>query len=215
MFQISKSKWFKECDSNSIFFHTSIKSRSRRNVILSLKVGEVWLEGVSESRLIIFQRSSRSQISIDLFWMSQSFALSVENNLLLIVSFSSHELDIAITLCDGKKTYGLDDFSFSYLKRFWNLNMEHLKVMFDHSHWFSLLPYSFASYFVILIPKNNSHVLIYVISNIFLLLGLFISQWLKCQLLDQVRSWGNLFLQTNLPFIKIECQWMVWWLLIK
>lgn len=29
-----------------VFFHASSKSRSRRNIILSLKVGEEWIEGL-------------------------------------------------------------------------------------------------------------------------------------------------------------------------
>lgn len=31
-----------------IFFHTCVKSKSRKNVILAFKVGDVWLEEVSE-----------------------------------------------------------------------------------------------------------------------------------------------------------------------
>lgn len=48
--QISKSRLFKERDTNSGFFHAYVKIRSRINIILALKVCESWIEGVSEIR---------------------------------------------------------------------------------------------------------------------------------------------------------------------
>lgn len=49
-FQRSRSKWLRECDYNFGYFHAPVKSRSRRNVILALKVIEVWIEGVFDIR---------------------------------------------------------------------------------------------------------------------------------------------------------------------
>lgn len=45
--QRSRSKWIKKGDSSLSYFHTSINIISRRNIILPLKVREVWIEGVS------------------------------------------------------------------------------------------------------------------------------------------------------------------------
>lgn len=48
--RIKRFKWLKECDTNSCYFHVFVKSRTRRNVILSLKVKEIWIEGMSDIR---------------------------------------------------------------------------------------------------------------------------------------------------------------------
>jgi hypothetical protein len=46
--QKSSVRWVKEGDSNSKFFHESIKSRRRRNQLVALKDGEQWVQGVDE-----------------------------------------------------------------------------------------------------------------------------------------------------------------------
>lgn len=45
--QLVQSQIAKDEDAKSGFFHASIKSRSRINVILALKVGDRWVEGVA------------------------------------------------------------------------------------------------------------------------------------------------------------------------
>lgn len=54
LFQRVKVKWFKKRDANSGYFHASIKSKSNKNSILALKVGDRWIEGVSKIRHVIF-----------------------------------------------------------------------------------------------------------------------------------------------------------------
>jgi uncharacterized protein YtpQ (UPF0354 family) len=43
LFQRSRSKWLRQDDVNSKYFHGCVASRSKRNTISALKVGEMWL----------------------------------------------------------------------------------------------------------------------------------------------------------------------------
>jgi hypothetical protein len=42
-FQKSSSRWLREGDANSSFFHACVKSRKRSNSIVALKKGRSWL----------------------------------------------------------------------------------------------------------------------------------------------------------------------------
>jgi hypothetical protein len=46
--QKSRTKWIQEGDSNSRFFHASIKARRRKNQIVSLLKGDAQIQGVNE-----------------------------------------------------------------------------------------------------------------------------------------------------------------------
>jgi hypothetical protein len=46
-FQKSKSKWLKEGDANTSYFHACVKGRRRSNAIVALKRGDMWLENPS------------------------------------------------------------------------------------------------------------------------------------------------------------------------
>jgi hypothetical protein len=56
----------------------------------------------------------------------------------------------------GNKSSGPDEFNFAFLKKFWGMLKEDIRIMFDQFHGNSCLPKSFLSYFVTLIPKVGS-----------------------------------------------------------
>ncbi|GAU28651.1 hypothetical protein TSUD_159320 [Trifolium subterraneum] len=89
--QKSRTKWIQEGDSNSRFFHSSIKGHHRRNQIVMLKKGDVWLEGVEA----IKKEAKDHFVKLLLEdWNSRPFlqgvdfnSLSVDNNALLLAPF--------------------------------------------------------------------------------------------------------------------------------
>jgi len=54
---------------------------------------------------------------------------------------------------DGNKSPGPDGFDFAFLKEFWYLVKNEVRILFDQFHGNEVLPKNFLSYFVTLIPK--------------------------------------------------------------
>jgi exonuclease III len=50
IFQRSRSKWLKEGDTNSRYFHSCIKTRNRRNKVVALRTPSGWVEGPIQVR---------------------------------------------------------------------------------------------------------------------------------------------------------------------
>jgi hypothetical protein len=158
--QQSRQTWLREGDSNSRFFHASVKSRGKRNLISALQVGETWLESPADIR----------QATVDYFKLKFSTvsclrpkldgvsfpSLSEEENCWLTRPFALEELESMVKECDGNKSPGPDGFNFAFVKALWNVFKGEIRIMFDQFHGIGSLPKSFTSYFVALIPKINS-----------------------------------------------------------
>lgn len=52
-FQRSRSKWLKEEDVNSKFFHRSVKLGSTRNAIKALRLDDAWIQSPSDVRRVV------------------------------------------------------------------------------------------------------------------------------------------------------------------
>lgn len=79
--------------------------------------------------------------------------ISEEENRSLIAPFSLREIEVVVKESDGNKSPGPDGFNFAFFKEFWYLLKHEIRIMFDQFHANEVLPKSFLSYFVALIPK--------------------------------------------------------------
>jgi hypothetical protein len=162
IFQRSRSKWLKEGDSNSKFFHGCVKARAKLNTISALKVNEVWLESPFEIKTAVsnyFENHVASYPRRRPKLGGVVFpSISGEENLELTSPFTLEEIEEVVKSSDGNKSPGPDGFNFSFLKKFWELLKGDIRIMFDQFHGNSCLPKSFLSYFVTLIPKVSSPV---------------------------------------------------------
>jgi len=75
------------------------------------------------------------------------------SNDLLVASFLLLEIEAVVMDCDGNKSSGPNGFNFAFIKAFWYLLKGKVRLMFEQFHGNEVLPRSFLSYFVALIPK--------------------------------------------------------------
>ena len=160
MFQRSKSKWLKDGDANSKYFHTCVKARASRNSLKAIKVDGTWVEKPTKVRKVVVDYF-RNQVA-DTHWERPTLdgvdfaTLSGEDNRDLNSPFSMLEIEEVIKTSDGNKSPGPDGFNFAFFKYFWYLLKHEIHIMFDQFYANEVLPKSFLSFFVTLIPKVSA-----------------------------------------------------------
>ncbi|GAU51479.1 hypothetical protein TSUD_413680 [Trifolium subterraneum] len=104
--QKSRTKWAQEGDSNSRYFHASIKSRRRKNQIVTLKKDGEWIQGVAE-----IKEEVRDHYSKQFFeeWSNRPFlqginfnTLSADDNASLLQPFVEEEVATSRPARPGK-----------------------------------------------------------------------------------------------------------------
>jgi hypothetical protein len=156
-FQKSRSKWLKEGDANTSFFHACIKSRKSSNKITALKKGNSWVskpEEVKEEIVVYFKKHFR-----EVDWCRPTLdglqfpTINDAQREALEAIFLEEEVAVVVVDSDGNKSPGPDGFNFNFFKKFWGLLKKELLMLFAEFYSNSKLPSSFSSYFITLIPK--------------------------------------------------------------
>jgi hypothetical protein len=212
-FQRSRSRWLKEGDSNTKYFHACIKSKSRRNTISALNTSLGWVEGpngVREATVDFFKNHYSNDV-----WKRPNLdgivfpMLSEVDNNHLIAPFSMEEIEEAVMDCDGSKCPGPDGFNLAFIKEFWELMKHEVRILFDQFSGNECLPRCLLSYFLTLIPKVKSPQSLGDFRPISLL-----GCWYK--LLSKVLSSrlakviGVLIPKPNRPFLRVGNWWKGW-----
>jgi hypothetical protein len=160
LLQRSRTRWLREGDLNSAYFHACVKSRGNRNFLNALKVDGRWVESPVQIRQAVvahftnlFSSPPWSRPNLDGIVFP---TISEVDNCNLIRIFSLEEVQLVVSDCDGNKSPGPGGFNFSFIKSFWNLLKGEISTLFDQFHVNANLPKSFSSFFVALIPKVQS-----------------------------------------------------------
>ncbi|GAU44056.1 hypothetical protein TSUD_399540 [Trifolium subterraneum] len=159
-FSGSRSRWLKEGDANTSYFHASVNGRCRKNSIFALRVGDRWVESVSEVRAQIvdyfrihFSESMDNRPTLDGIEFQGVDPIEVAT---LTAPFTITEIEEVVMSSDGDKSPGPDAFNFAFLKSYWGLLKDEVRVLFAQFFVMANLPRSFSSYFITLIPKIQS-----------------------------------------------------------
>ncbi|CAJ2637710.1 unnamed protein product [Trifolium pratense] len=157
--QKSRTKWIQEGDSNTRFFHASIKSRHRRNQIANLKKGDVLIQGVAEIKEEVKDHFFRHFTEE---WHSRPFlqgidfnTLSSEDNSFLLEPFGEEEVRDTVWSCDGNKSPGPDGFNLNFLKACWPIVKEDVMAFVLEFQENACLPKAVTASFLTLIPKKD------------------------------------------------------------
>jgi exonuclease III len=157
--QKSRLKWVKEGDSNSKFFHESIKNRRRRNQLVALKDGDSWVQGVAEVKSYVknyFENNFKENWEHRPNLNGIAFnTLSEEDNLSLMAPFSVDEVREVIWSCDGNKCPGPDGYNFNFLKSCWEIIKCDIMEFMAEFHKNAVLPKAITASFLALIPKKD------------------------------------------------------------
>jgi hypothetical protein len=158
--QQSRSRWLKEGDANSRYFHSMLASRRRGNTISLVQVDGVTLEGVDQVRQAVFSHFANhfKARNVERPGVENlSFrSLSVVEGSSLIRPFSESEVKDAVWDCDSFKSPGPDGVNFGFIKDFWEEMKGDVMRFISEFHRNSKLTKGLNSTFIALIPKVDS-----------------------------------------------------------
>jgi hypothetical protein len=152
-------KWIQEGDSNSRFFHASLKGRHCRNQIVMLKKGEEWIGGVTEVKREATEHF-RKHLSEE--WTSRPFldnlafnSLSVDDKAWLVEPFDEAEVKEAIWSCDGNKSPGPNSYNINFFKSCWLIVKKDAVDFLCEFYENAILPKAVTASFLTLVPKKD------------------------------------------------------------
>ena len=158
--QQSRSRWLKDGDANSKYFHSMLSSRRRRNSIVSLMVNGNLVEGVQPIRNAFFshfQEHFAAQNILRLGAENLLFKqLSYAEGRSLILPFTEAEVKVAVWDCDSFKSPGPDGVNIGFIKDFWEDIKGDVMRFISEFHRNDKLSRGINSTFIALIPKVDN-----------------------------------------------------------
>jgi hypothetical protein len=158
--QQSRSKWLKEGDANSKYFHSLLASRRRGNAISSIQVDGVTLEGVQPVRQAAYAHFATHFKARDVIRPGvenlRFRTLSGAEGSGLTKPFSESEVKAAVWDCDSFKSPGPDGVTFGFIKDFWEDMKGDVMRFISEFHRNGKLTKGLNSTFIALIPKVDS-----------------------------------------------------------
>ncbi|GLT27742.1 hypothetical protein SLA2020_027180 [Shorea laevis] len=156
--QKSRSKWVREGDANTHFFHRVAKGRRAYNNIAGLKCDGAWIDDpdIVKNEIVryfrsLFQGESWNRPKPGDIKFQQ---ISEEKKDWLERPFSVEEIEEGLRSCDGSTASGPDGYNFNFLKFAWHCIKEDFINFFSEFYRNGKLVRGLNSSFIALIPKK-------------------------------------------------------------
>ncbi|CAJ2674496.1 unnamed protein product [Trifolium pratense] len=158
--QQSRSRWLKEGDANTKYFHSILANRRRGNTISSLQVDNTMVEGVAPIRNAVvshfaahFKAVTMERPGVENLAFKRLQVAEVSS---LIKPFSLDEIKEAVWDCDSYKSPGPDGINFGFVKDFWADIKGDIVRFCSEFHRNGRLTKGLNATFIALIPKVDS-----------------------------------------------------------
>jgi hypothetical protein len=155
-----QSRWLKEGDANSKYFHLVLTSRRRGNAISVIQADGVTLEGVNPIRNAVFSHFAAHFKALNVERPgcdNLNFRqLSLIERGVLTKPFSEAEVKAAVWDCDSYKSPGPDGVNVGFYKDFWGDLRGDVMRFISEFHRNGKLSKGLNSTFIALIPKIDS-----------------------------------------------------------
>ena len=155
--QKSRSKWIKEGDNNTSYFHRIINYSKRRNALRGMLIDGSWVENPNMIKAEVMQHfqsrfSEPHLLRPNLDGISFN-VLTPNQRDMMVEPFKEEEISSAVWACGNDKSPGPDGFNFIFIKHFWNeLKPKFLRFLAEF-HVNAAFPKGLNSSFIALIPK--------------------------------------------------------------
>ena len=155
--QKARSKWIREGDCNSRYFHLVINYNRRHNAVNGLTIDGSWVDEparVKEEIYRFFQQRFQDPHQCRPQLNGISFnTVGQQERQLLVESFKEDEIRRAVWDCGGEKSPGPDGLNFKFIKHFWQLLKPDFLRFLDEFHTNGVFPKGSNASFISLIPK--------------------------------------------------------------
>jgi len=162
--QKARASWFKNGDSCSKFFHSTLRWRRLKNEIKGVEVGGQWCEEpptVRNEAKKMFEKRFKASRDFEVVLEGVEFkALTQEDNTNLMAEFSEKEVREAVWRCDGSKSPGPDGFNFNFIKNSWEVIKEEVMSAMAAFYASGYIPKGYNASFLALVPKVRDPVML-------------------------------------------------------
>ncbi|XP_057793273.1 uncharacterized protein LOC131009888 [Salvia miltiorrhiza] len=160
LIQKSRSRWLKDGDVNSGFFHKVINGRRLKNEISGLSVKDSWIEKPKEVKREVkahFEAQFRERSRVRPLLPEDFVHKKIPDNTRewLDIPFTEDEIKTAVWNCEGGKSPGPDGFNFNFMKKCWGIIKGDLLEVMKEFHAHGKLARGYNPPFIALISKKE------------------------------------------------------------
>ena len=157
MHQKTRVSWFKNGDSCTKFFYSSLRWKRSRNEVKGVEVGGLWCEEPGTVRTEAkrwfdnrFRETKDVRVRLDAVEFK---SLSMSDNLSLVEGFTEKEVRDAVWQCEGSKSPEPDGFNFNFLKKGWEFVKEDFMEVMNLFHETGYIPKGCNASLIALVPE--------------------------------------------------------------